>query len=641
MRESPWRSHAPPLLLAPALFALGACAPQFDLSKSPPPCIDGYSPCPLTGLCQPDDPKAIATEIDTGSGTPMTIKLPLNCPSTLTVRQSSALFLAAPGVARPEDITVESLPGERLKATPTIDHGRVGVTLEAPPGTPPGDELIPLYKKRFITMKTKVGGYVFDRTVLVIVSTINAGPDGSDQDNAGIFTSPFATFRHAAEVAQPGDTIDLRNVGDTDMTPVLVRSGVTVRSIAVSETKDMNTGKIEKMAVQVTLPMEVDLEGDANLEGLVLFGARLVIDAPGSHVVLRNVSDDRGLTVSANATVPPGAVGTNVEIIGQSTLTNRLAPSQSPLLVQADGATVTIDSPGTTVNASELRANVDTIRFEGRAQTLTIGSFVVLGNQDNAPAVHLVGATNLTVNGFTRFINPVLIDDPTSDADFHGAAFNAASLTFNGRALSLLDNTTFSDSPLTFRGETLKVFDTTFTGQGIAATAPAGRPKVAGTAELQTATFKNAPVAFDAGDVTIMTGTSFDNSPLRFGGSTLHVTGAVFTGVGIEQHAGTSTLDNVEISNYTQFGYRLANGKATITGSRFAHDPAVTPSPDGKTPPWALWVDAAGDSDSSVSSQGTLYDSKPFAPQPCTVYGPDAVSGLYSISQHIEISFCN
>ena len=128
MGQSRWRSLAPPLLVASALIALGACTPQFDLNNSPPPCIKGYSPCPMTGICQPDDPNAVPVDLSTMGGPPALVKLPLNCPSTLTVRQSSSVFIPTPGV-RLEDITVATLPGEQRSSRrrrPTAS-GAVGV----------------------------------------------------------------------------------------------------------------------------------------------------------------------------------------------------------------------------------------------------------------------------------------------------------------------------------------------------------------------------------------------------------------------------------------------------------------------------------------------------------------------------------
>ena len=636
MRESPWRGFAPSLLLASALLALGACRPPFDLNNAPPPCINGYSPCPMTGICQPNDPDAQQMKLVTDG--PL-VTLPLNCPSTLTVRQSSSVFLPAPGV-RLEDITVETLTGETLTATPAMDHGRVGVTIEAPPGTPLGDELVPLYQARFITMKTKVGAFEFDRTVLVIVSPINAGP-GGDDSNEGLLSSPFATFRRAAEVAQQGDTINLGNVSDTDNSPVLLRSGVTVTSIAIDPQTAGNDVR-QQVGIQVALPMEIDLAGDATLQGLNLSGSRLVIDVPGSHVILNNVTDEHGLTVSSKASVLAGATGTKVEIVGQSSLTNRYTPSQSPLLVQADGANVIIDSPSTAVTTNVLGTNVETIHFDGAAQSLTVGAGVNLANLDEAPVIHLVGSTTLSVDG-ARFIDPLLIDDPASDAVFQQAIFSSAPLTFKGHNLTIRGDTNLTGSLVTFQGETLQLFDTTFSGGGIVQSAPAGRPDVVSTAQFQTTAFKNAPVTFGAGELTILSGTTFENSLLTFHGTKLAVSDATFSGQGIEQDAmySTSTLERVTISDYAQFGYHLLMGKVAITDSSFAHDVAIVPSIDGTAPPWALQINATATSDSSVSSQGTQYDGLPFAPQPCDVYGPNALGALYSISNHVELSFCN
>jgi hypothetical protein len=595
----------------------------------------------MTGTCKPDAPDDGSS--DGGATTP---KLPLDCESTLEMRQSSTVDLPAPGVRSLDDITAQGLPGDRLVATPwRDDHGDIWVRVETKPGTESGDKFEG--RDRVITIVSTVAGYRFVRPVNVRVSFIAAGPGGDDK-NAGTLESMFATFRQAASVAGEGDTILLGNVSDNDVTPLTLPAGITV-SHTLTATEGGVTDENFRFS-PINLPMAIALAGDARLDNLRLGGGRLVIDKPGSHVVLNNVTDEFGLTVSEKA-VPVDGKGTLVEIINGSALRNSLAKDLPTLLVQADGATVVLADELTSVTTEVPGANVENIRFEGAGTTLEIRSNIGLNNADRKTVLHALKATTLNVKG-TRFASAAIqVDDPGSEGTFDQVSFNQAPITFSGSSFKTTSNTTFSDSPLTFQGQVLSLRDTSIEvltgGPGLVQSpSPSG---AGGKAEFVNVTFKNAPMQFTGGDLTITGSTNFTNSPLTFSGANLSITAGtfrdslltfqgaslsatdtVFDGQGIIQGGAnsTATIERAQITNYTQFGYRLDLGQVRLLDSTFVHSPSVMldlNNPD--VPPWALLIKSPHDPEgNSVSSMETTYDGK--TPVSCTV-GPSAVAGVY------------
>lgn len=579
-------------------------------------------------------------------GAAITPKLPLGCESTLEMRQSATVDLPAPGVRSLDDISAQGLPGDRLVAAPwRDDHGGIWVRVQTQPGTESGGTFEG--HDRVITIVSSVAGYRFVRPVNVRVSYIYAGPDGADE-NAGTLDSMFATFRQAASVAREGDTIILGNVSDTSVAKVTLPAGITV-SHTLTTTEGGVTDENFRFS-PINLPMEIALAGDAHLDNLRIGGGRLVVEKPGSHVVLNNVTDEYGLTISEKA-VPSNGNGTLVEIVNGSALRNNLAKDLPTLLVQADGATVVLADELTSVTTEVPGANVENIRLEGDGTTLEIRSNIGLNNADRKTALHALKATTLNVKG-TRFASAAIeIDDPGSEGSFDQVSFNQAPVTFNGRSFKTSSNTSFSDSPLTFSGQLLALRDTAIEilmgGPGLVQTPSSSG--AGGSAELVNVTFRNAPMQFTGENLTITGSTNFTNSPLSFTGANLSInagtfrgslltfqgtsltaTDAVFDGQGIIQGGANSTsmIEHAQITNYTQFGYRLDMGQVRLLDSTFIHSPLVMQdlnNPD--MPPWGLLIKSPHDPEgSSVLSMGTTYDGK--TPVTC-IAGPDAVAGVY------------
>jgi hypothetical protein len=647
-------------LVVAALVTLGACTPQLGLGDSPPPCLKGYLPCPMTGACQPVDPKK-AMSPDA---------LPLNCPDTLEIRQGDQVFLSAPG-ARIEDITVDGIPGDMLTATPQPDdQGRPSILIDAPHGTPAGDEFAS--KTRVFTITTKIGNEApFVRRIPVIVSYITAAPwymapapvtgiPPGDDKGPGIFSHPFATLQKAVSVAGPNDTILLRNppnpahvvqvgTGDDAKDAVTLPPGATLKCLDNDP---------------VSLEMDVQFAGDATLENLRFDGKRLVISKPGSRVSFVNDILTHGLTVDAAASVAPGAFGTEVSITSATQMFDDRppnAPAQSPLFVVASGAKILVDNCG--IKMTDESAPVDALRLDGNGDTLTISGGTEITNAAGQPAVHVTGASSVTIMG-AKFFADLLVENADTDVTAVNATFDRSALTFRGHDLKLLSNSLFTDydknfthTPLAFMGHDLQVNDTTLDAHDLAL--PPGQDVVqiiaANDVSFENVTFKKAPVTFNGGSLVIKGATSFLDSLLTFAGVSLDATDAVFSGQGIQQlgatgsAASTSTawLKNVTITNYMQWGYKLANGQLTISHGTFAHNPSVTASPDGQSAPWALKINADADTDSWVSSQATSYDGVNFMPDKCDtidqmtcgVVGPQTYGAVYSISPGIKVSF--
>jgi len=569
---------------------------------------------------------------------------PLDCPTgPFAVRQGGDLDLAAPG-ARVEDITVEGVAGDPVTAAPfQKPDGSVVVRVSAPHGTPPGDFT---GGSRVFKITTKLGDNdPFVRSVPVLVSFITAAPALSgdprnpvgDDHNPGVLESPFATFQQAARVAGPGDTIRLRNYGDKVPGP-----GQSPQALEQPLPNGITVMCDDK--VQVTMAMELPLAGDAFLEGLDLAGARLNITVPGSHVTMRWVAADQGVTISSDAKVPAGAKGTTLDMIdgtsGGTSVSSKIDSKlpllpQTPLLVQADGAAVTISGGTSGISMNDFSANLEAVHFEGQRQSFQILRAAHVQNSvSGALAIHVVGSTDLYVDNLTRFISPITIEGSGSTATFNNVNFGSAPLTFHGDELKLLSNCILTDSPVTFAGRMLTIYDTEIDGQGI--------EQSSGDAVLGTTTFKSAHYDFGAGTLTIKSGTSFKDTPLRFQGQALSITDAVFDGQGIEQDKEESmaSLQNVTVKGYTQFGYHLMMGKVEMQGGTFTHDTSVSPSMDGMSPPWALLVQAASDTDSSVQAHGTLWDGNMPPQDVCMCIGvPKWPSELW-VTDDIPVTVC-
>jgi hypothetical protein len=414
--------------------------------------------------------------------------------------------------------------------------------------------------------------------------------------------------------------------------------------------------------------------GELTLQN-VSFWAPLSFEAPGGRITLQNVDVREGITIAKNASgttldisQQPSSASVRPEIIASG--------PRIPLHVQADAASVTITGTESVIWAvgPPTAADVDTIFFEGMGQSLSLLEGAHAENRGTSPAIHIKGSTSLFVGSKvpppavppqTRLIAPVRIEGAGSDATFEGVSFAKAPLTFHGNSLTLSKGANLSESPVEFHGETLYVFDTAFDHSGISQFplegVPDGMPAM-GDAYLMNTTFDNSPYDFKGhelwiqGNSTFRTsplafsgallkvqGASFNNSALTFSGPSLIIQGASFVGQGIVQDypGSSSTLDGVTISDYDQFGYKLRTGNVDISGGSFAHLGTATPSLDGSAPPWALRVEAPGDSDSSVTTHGTMYDGVPPPATECPCRGATACSGpIVSVTSDVLISLC-
>jgi hypothetical protein len=663
MRESPWRSLALPLFVAAGLAIWGgACGPRFDVNNSPPPCLKGYKVCPISGACQPVNPKDTSDDA-----------LPLNCEGagagTMELRQGTQIVLNAPG-ARPEDLTIEAVDGDKLTAAwgkasiqsgaRKADDGRIGILITAPHGTDLGDAFNG--KTRIIKITTKIGNNdPFVRKIPIIVSSITAAglssdpmdPSNGDDDGPGTFGHPFVTFQQAVSVAGAGDTIYLRNIpppkdhtrtgpGDNATTAVALPDGITVRC---------------PDADQVSLKMPVTLAGDATLDTLRFEGPRLDVTQPGSHVTFVNDILEHGLTVDGKAGVAPGAPGTTININSTSQIFDDRAPdspARSPLLVDANGASITIDDSGINMTDESPQGAVETLRIDGNGVTLTLSGGTGLSNAAGQPGLHVTNTSSVSIMG-AKFFADLLVENSDTDVAVSNATFDRAALRFSGHDLKILNNTLFTDydanfirPALSFQGNDLQIADTIFDTRGIVLPLPAGQNVVqimagAHNTTMENVTFKNAPLSFEGQALVITGSTSFTGSLLTFRGSSLSVTDATFSGQGIDQEAAdsTATLNNVSITNYTQYGYKLGTngGQVSITGGSFTHDPAAMPvaSADPCPAPWALLIEADSDTSSAVASRMVQYDGQ--LAVACEVVGPGCSGSLFSITTPIKIDF--
>ena len=479
MRASPRRSFA---RLSPlAVLVIAACAPPFDLTGRPPPCPDHYTLCDRTGICVEEG--ASSATSDGGSS-------PAMCALGYSVRQGGTFLIPAPGarlgdiasVSSTNDVTAEPIAA-------TDGSGTVGVLVTAHHAAALG--------QCEVTITSASGGVAATRHVNMYVSPIAAIGGGSD-DNVGSIDSPFATFAKAAMIAQSGDTIYLQNgastgpgVNTVDGSVVTLQDNVTVEGYDNDTVVDQQPGQTE-------LTMEVVLLGGATFSNLTLDGHRLVVTTPGSQLVLRNSFVDDGITLDAKAGVESaGATPTNLDVSGGGLKNDGV--TLSPLWVQSDGATVTIENMARIGRSGGTDPTTAAILFEGHGQTLTIVDAAVVQNI-NGPAIRLSGQVHLEVND-ASLQGGVQILDPASTA--HLVSAN----------LSLAENV----GEIHFGGATLDFENGSFAGLAVVQDNPASVVKVrnssvsnytqigyhllAGTLDLGTETeqgnnvFKSAPPA--------------------------------------------------------------------------------------------------------------------------------------------------
>lgn len=634
MRESLRRSHIRSLLVAPALMALGACAPQLPLNPAPPPCLPNYAPCPMTGACQPAVP-----------GAPKDAP-PMDCPDTLELRQGDHIVLPTPGVSR-DAVTVTALDNDLLTAT--LGDAGAGVTVTAHHGAAAGDTFGG--QKRFVTITENIPGHdPWVRSIPVIVTNIVAAPWG-DNKNPGTFTRPFATLQAAIKVAGAGDTILLRNPPQPDNVSNGPSTGADPTAITIPADVTVRCPDSDL----VLLMMPVKFAGNATLDTLSFEKERLVIDHKSSQVAFSNVKLTHGLTITSRPDEGPVTEQDHVEvsITANSQVFDDRQPTGTlqPVLVLANHAVVTIDGSG--VKMTDDTANVEAIGVAADDVSLTISNGVELTNAAGKPALNVTGASTVKATG-SKFMAPVSVSNPGADLIMQSSSVEpkgqatSAPVTFHGRDLTIADNSRLTNAPLTFGGRNLRLADTTIDGSNLVAETPPPIVQVEpgdSATGIVNVTFKSAPMTFQGGTLTIQGLTTFTDSLLTFRGKTLTATDATFVEQGIWQDSldSSATLQNVQITNYTQWGYRLNRGQVRLVNSAFAHAASVV-AKDALMPPWALLVQTPNDPEgSSVSSLGTTYDDQPFVPTPplpC-VAGPGAVAGVYySMETQATISFC-
>jgi hypothetical protein len=296
--------------------------------------------------------------------------------------------------------------------------------------------------ERRVRFRTLSDGVTIDREVQMIVSPIAASVYGSDDEGTpGTTEKPFRSFAKAAAAADDGDTIFLSNgpngmeADGMNAADITLRSGVTVHGRDVGGTR---------------LYMKLHLLGNATLEGLYFFtsGQRLVITAPGSHVVLRDCLTAAGVEVDAKA------VGAKLEISGGVTEIRADDGLHAPLLVAADGASLTVDTPQSKVSFTGKERTDDAtmmpIRMTGQDQRLTIQGGVLVRNFTGPTAISVEGKTDVVVTGATV---QGLVDIR------HALA--------TGKVLNSELSMAQGEGGIRFRGQRLEVRDSRFKANGI------------------------------------------------------------------------------------------------------------------------------------------------------------------------------
>jgi hypothetical protein len=458
-------------------LAVAACTPMIPLEGHTGPCESkGLAVCPATGLCvTPSKDQSNGGGSNNGDLS-KNADLPTNdpnyCPSGYTLRQGGTLLLAVPA-ATPEQ-TQASTMSDLLVGAPTSKDGRTVIPVSARPDAISGDGDFGS-SRRNVIIQTVLDGLPVTRKVLVTVSYITVSPTGDDGEDApfgslnvdgldGTWARPYATLARAAAKATPatpdakGSTIQLSGFNDPNPAPctapstpfVSLPSGITL--VGADPQPSM-------------LLMNIVLVGDANLQNVQLGGSRLNVTMDHSLVTLQGAKVQCGLTVSSAAEGADLILTARGQIWNDRPMQSDFA-SQSPLVVEAPGATVQIDdgaevlltttSPGTMI---------DTIHFSGGSQKLTIQQ-ANIQNASGRDAILIENSAVVTLEG-AGITGPVEIRDPASSVVIRASTFDRD----NGEA-----------GQLYFKGHDMMVADSTFSANGIVQENAAGTVIIEDTA---------------------------------------------------------------------------------------------------------------------------------------------------------------
>jgi hypothetical protein len=330
----------------------------------------------------------------------------------ISVRQGSSSLVPVPGFS-PADVSIDS--SADIVATLVPSMAGTAVSVSAPHGTPPGD--------RKITITTNVDGVAVTRVVNVIVSQIAVRPDGDDSA-AGTMEFPYQTLRHAASVADSGDTLKLLNGGmstngvpaeSATARPVGLPAGITIE------------GEDGNQIIAVALEPAGSISFDQ-----VRLNQRLLITKAKSTVRLHDVMTVNGVTVADTAT------GSSLEISGGSEIRSDDAAandSDGPIVVRAPGASLTLLWHAKVEPTG--RDDVDAIRMTGPDQAFTMLDTDVLSSFGGNRTLALDGPTTVNIQR-SRITGRVEINAATADATIATTKFFAAQsggIMFRGATL--------------------------------------------------------------------------------------------------------------------------------------------------------------------------------------------------------------
>jgi hypothetical protein len=477
MRVIPWRSRA--WLSLPLLLASVACAPQLPLEGRAPPCPTNYDVCPTSGICYPIALLALQPDGGQEAGVAGQAKPQNPCKPYVSVRQGGDVDVPVPHIS-PGDVmsfaaTAPDPKGGAALVLPTAlrSDSRDGaiVSIHVPHGTPPSSLVANA------TIVTRSAGQPFTRTVELIISQIAVDPDAThgNDDGPGTNDAPFRTLRHAAAVADSGDTIQLHGSGPLAELPgaVALPANITVIGPPL-RMADKNVAGIAppaKMMVaavpEITVPVLLELGGDLNLSNVVVDEPLLVTQA-GAHTTLFNVVAKSGITIAESAS---DAV---LDLSGNINGPAAAAPTADKFIVQV-GSGIGTDAPITAfadravihVTSAALnpaRDGLEAVRLSGKDQELRLIDVFATSSATKTPSIlrtdgaKTVEIRDSALRGHVDLTSPygqVNITD-TKFVD-SGVLFKGVQLTISATGSTAVPTSQFDGSPITIDSPAARV----------------------------------------------------------------------------------------------------------------------------------------------------------------------------------------
>ncbi len=306
-----------------------------------------------------------------------------------------------------------------MSSTDTV----VKLTVTVPHGTPLGPKALSF---------TTSGGTIMKADVITI-TPITVSPMGMDA-NRGTADAPYRTFKQALQVADAGDTIELKD---------------GKYSMATGETWDKSVPDkvtiVGQSAAGTQMVGPASEGGSASLDGLRFDGSATVKNLSIGFFRYGIVTKKPGDLVLENIKIPAGqygvyveseAVGVKISISGKET--DFLASSSAVYSYYAPGLVLDISGAGTIGTL----ANANAINIAGAKSSVSISGVTVTTKAGGYGALSVTGADSTVKVEKAMFKEGIVVSHATSTLSVSGTTVTmpkaaGTAITFGGSKMTL------------------------------------------------------------------------------------------------------------------------------------------------------------------------------------------------------------